>query len=242
MAILFALAYAFADFALDLLANAVFLEIVPDGPLQALAFPVLGIYATQVLALAAFAVLAAVLFTALNYWYAAYVGTGLGGKPSIGNACRETVSALGKIFAFIVFVILVLLMFSIVLWLFALVTLAIDWLGLLLMALLFLASFYLYIKLAFAVQAMALEKVKVKQALQNSWNFCVGRFWHVFLLILVLAVVNWAVVSIGGIVSGYMLDSLLEIVVLTVFLSISLSFVGLAIPLYYAKKKLGKSI
>jgi membrane-anchored glycerophosphoryl diester phosphodiesterase (GDPDase) len=198
MAILFGLAYAFAGFMIDLLVNAVFLEIVPEAPLQALPYQFLGIYATQLLGLAVFMILGAILFTALNYWYAAYVETSLGGKASVGKACRETISGLGKIIAFVIFVLLVLFLFAIATWLFALVTLVVDWLGLLLMLLLALTGFYLCVKLAFAVQAMALEKVKVKQGLQNSWSFCVGKCWHVCLLLLILAVVSQAIVSIGA--------------------------------------------
>ena len=149
---------------------------------------------------------------------------------------------MGKITAFTLFVALIALFFGVLLWAFAMVLATVQLLGLALLALLALAGFYLYIKLVFTVQALALEQGTVKQALQQSWEFALKRFWHVFLFVLIIGVISQAITFVGGFASDLVLDDILSIVVLAVFWSISLAFAGIAMPLYYASKKLGKSI
>ena len=139
-----------------------------------------------------------------------------------------------------VFLTLISLLFAILLWAFALAWQAIEILGIVLIALLFLAGFYLYIKLAFVVQALALEQGTVKQALGQSWNFCQKRFWHVVLFLVVIAAINQAIMYVGINLSDLAADDLLGLIALTVFWAVSLSFTGLAMALYYQEKKLGK--
>jgi len=237
IAILFVLAYVFAPFAIDLLLNAVFLELVPDAPLQSLPYQFAAIYGMQLGALIIFVILGGVLFTGLSYWYAAYIKMGLDGKASIGACCKETVSALGKVFAFIVFVAVISLLFGIVLWMFSMIFIAIAWLGAILMLLASLLAFYLYIKLAFSVQSLAMDNVKVKQALQNSWKFAIGKFWLILIFVVILAVVNQAIVFVGAYASDLILDDIIGTIILAVFWSISLAYTSIAMALYYSEKR-----
>ncbi len=242
IAILLVFAYALAPFLLDLLLNAVFLEAVPDAPLYEIPFQFFALYPLNLVALAVLALIGGILSVSLNYWYAAYARMSFEGNASIAKACSETVSAMGKIAAFTLFVALIALFFGVLLWAFAMVLATVQLLGLALLALLALAGFYLYIKLVFTVQALALEQGTVKQALQQSWEFALGKFWHVFLFVLIIAVISQAITFVGSYASDLVLDDVLSIVVLAVFWSISLAFAGIAMPFYYAEKKLGKSI
>jgi len=242
IAIMLGLAYLLAPFAIDLLLNVVFLEIVPDAGLAQMPFQFVALYGTQLLAMLALAVLGGILFAALSYWYAVYIKAGSKQKGAFGEACNETLKALGKIAAFVVFVFLIMALFAIVFWVIALVSLTIQLLGIILAILLALVGFYIYVKLAFAVQALGLEEGTVKQGLEQSWQFAVSRFWQILVFLIILSAVNQAIVAIGSYASDLVLDEVLSIVVLAIFWAISLSFAGIAMPLYYSKKKLGKKI
>jgi len=126
VAILLFLAYIFAPFAIDLLLDAVILEMVPDAPLNAMPFQFIAIYSTQVFALLIFALLSSILFTALNYWYVVYTKMGFDGDRSLAKACGETISGLGKVIAFIVFVLLVAMLFAVLFWVVSMVAAALG--------------------------------------------------------------------------------------------------------------------
>ncbi len=240
IAIFLGLTYIFAGFLIDLLLNAVFLELVPDAPLAQLPFQFIAIYFPELVGIFVLAIISAILFTALNYWYAAYVGMSAKGKASIGKACGETISELGKVISFVVFILAVLFLFGFLAWLFLMVALAIPLLGFLLLGLLGFLGFYLYIKLAFAISSMALEEAKVKEGLKNSWNFVVKKVWSVVLLVAVVAVINQFVIFVGAYATDFILDDLIGLIVIAVFWSIVLAFAGLAFPRYYSEKKLGE--
>ena len=242
IAILFALLYAFAGFAIELIINAFFLEILPESPLNAFPFQFAAIYGMPLVALAALALIAAVLFTSLNYWFAAYIRMKTEKSNGFGKACSETISALGKTVGFVVFVALAAALAGIVLWAFALVETLVSPLGIILAALLALGCFYLYVKLVFTVPALALERGTVKQALEQSWNFSQGRFWQVLLFVIVVSVISQVVLWIGSSLSELVLDETVEMAILGIFWAVMLSFYGMAVPIYYAKNKLGKSV
>jgi len=234
------LAYAFSFFAMDLILNALFLEIVPDAPLQALPFQFIALYPIEIVAVAVFLVVSGTIFFCLNYFFAAFVGMNLDGNASIGKAVGETFSAMGKIVSFALFAALVLVFAGCVFWLLLLVFQLVPLLGAVLLALFALACFYLLVKLAFVPQALALEKSSVKKALEGSWQMAVKRFWQVLLFLIILSAVNYALVWIGSGIADFLVDDFLGIIALAVFWAISLAFAGIAMPLYYAEKKLGR--
>jgi len=242
MVIFFALGFVFLPFAADLMLDVLFLEIIPDSSLLAFPFQFFALYPLQILALGLFALLSGLLFTALNYWYANYLGESLGKSASIGKACRETLGALKAIASLVLFIAIISLVFGTLFWVSAVISIAIPLLGLGLMLVLSLAGFYVYIKIAFATQALALEEGSVKQALQQTWDFSQKRFWHVILFLIVLGLIHQIIVFLGDYVSLLFLDETIEIIVFAVFWGASLAFAGLAMALYYAEKALSKGI
>ena len=242
VAILFGLLFLFLEILIELMVNVMLLEIVPEGPLYALPFQFIAIYGPHLLAVLAFTVIGAVLFTSLNYWFGSFIAGKIKGQESFGKTFSKTKKGLGKIIAFVIFVILVALVFGTLFWVFALIFQAVPVLGILLIALLSLAAFYLYVKLAFVISALALEKGTVKQAFEQSWNFSQKRFWQILLFLIVVSVLNQLIIFIGSSISELFLDENIEIAILALFWAIALTFVGFALPTYYAKNKLGKSV
>ena len=185
-------------------------------------------------------IISALVFTGLNFFYAAYVKTAERRKGAYAKATGQAFGAIGKVFGFVAFLILVSLFFAVLLWAFSLLAQAVEAVGVILISLLALAGFYLYIKLAFVVQALALEEGSVKQALQQSWEFCQKRFWHVVLFLIVVAAINQAIMYVGSSLSGLAVDDLFGLIVLAIFWAVSLAFTGLSMALYYQEKRLGK--
>lgn len=241
IAIVLLLFYAFSFFMVDIILNALFLGIVPQAQLQALPFQFFALYPLDIIALAVFSVLCGIIFFSLSYCFAAFVRMDSGKGASIGKAVRETFSVLGKIVSFALFALLILLFAGCVFWLLLLVAAALLPLGIILLALAALGCFYLAVKLAFAMQAMALEQCTVKKALENAWQLPVKRFWRVLVFLIILAAANYALVFIGGIIADFLVDAFLGVIALSVFWAVSLAFAGMAMPLYYAEKKLGKA-
>lgn len=233
VAIVLGLALLFSGFAIDLIVDTAFLEMVPDSGLAGSPFQFLSLYAVELVALAAFAVISAFIFSALSLFYAYYTS---GKRGGLGQAIGETTASLGKAFGFAVFVAVIILFFAALLWAFALLGEAIEVLGAVLTALLGLLAFYLYVKLAFSLQAIAVGKATVKEGLQKSWGFAVGRFWHVLLFLIVLAAINQAIIFVGSMASDLVPDEVLSLVVLAVFWAVSLAFAGLAMAYYYRGK------
>ncbi len=240
VAVVLGLFYLLAPIALDMLLDVVFLEMVPDSGLAKLPFQFTAMYGVPLVAMAALGIVSALMFNTLAFFYAAYVKASSRRTGSFGKATGSAVGALGKVFGFVVFIVLISLLFATLLWAFTLIWQAVEALGIILITLLFLAGFYLYIKLTFVLQALALEKGTVKQALGQSWDFCQKRFWHVVLFLVVIAAINQAIMFVGSSISDFAADELLSLIVLAVFWAISLSFTGLAMALYYKEKKLGK--
>jgi hypothetical protein len=240
VAIVLGLIYLFVDFALDMVLNVVFLELVPESGLASLPFQFGALYGLQLVAIAVLGIISAVVFSSLSFFYAAYVRSSGRRKGAYAKATGSTVGGLGKVFGFTIFLVIISLFFAALLWAFVLLWQEIEILGIILIALLVLAGFYLYIKLAFVLQALALEKGTVKQALQQSWEFCQKRFWHVVLFLVVIAAINQAIMLVGSFLSDLILEEPLSLAVLAIFWAVSLAFTGLAMALYYQEKKLGK--
>jgi len=242
IAIFFGLVYFFAPFAIDMLMDTIFLDVMPDSTLNALPFHFTALHFTQIVGLGLFGLLSGILFTGLNYWYAAYIRMGFREKASIGKCCSETVSALGKILAFTLFVSIIALFFGVLLWIAAMISIAIPILGIVLILLLVLVFAYLYIKLIFVVQALALEKGTIKQAFEQAWAFSKGKFGAILLFVIALIIVGTVLESLAATASGFFLDDLIGVVIIGIFWSVSLAYSATAMALYYAEKKLGKSI
>jgi membrane-anchored glycerophosphoryl diester phosphodiesterase (GDPDase) len=152
------------------------------------------------------------------------------------------VSALGRVFVFFVFFFVILLFVGVLLWFFLLVSAFVQVLGLALVLILVAGLFYLYVKLAFAVQALAFEQGSVKQALQQSWELALGRFWQVLVFLFLVGLASQVFSFVGSYFADMVLDDVLASAVLVVFWGAGMAFAGVAMALYYAEKKLGKSI
>ena len=235
IAIFFALAYAFSPFMEKLAVDLMILGNVPDAPLSALPFQMIGLYGLEFSVLLVFFVLSSILFAALNYWYAAYVA--IDRKESLGKACRETIKAMGKIASFTVFILLLVFLFAVLLWISLAIMPFFELGGLVLLALLALAGFYFTIKFVFVLQALAIEHGSVRQALEKAWVFCEGRFWQVLAFVIVLSVVYGILLWAGGLASGLFSGEVESLIVFAAFWGIFLAYSGLALACYYKEKK-----
>lgn len=239
IAVFMGLLFVFSQFLVDFLVSVVFLEMVPDTGLLAFPFHFTSLYALDLVAIMAFAIISGIVFTTANFFYAAHVKTVIDGNDSIGKAFSETVLALGKIVSLTVFIAALAIAFMAVLWVFVLVLLAVPVAGAVLLALLGLVAVYAYVKLVFVIQALALEKGTVKQAFQQSWELSNKRFVPVLVLVFVLGILNNIIFMVGEVVSELVLNELFGVVIVALAWSVSLSFSATAMALYYSEKKLG---
>ncbi len=231
------LSYVFAPLLENIAFNVLVLGKVPDVALSALPFQFAAMYAADLLALLLFMVLVGVLFIALAFWYALFLRDAAAGKASFVQTCRETVAAVEKIVALVLFVLVIAVFVAVLFWFFALVESVLAPLGVVLTAVLAIAMLYLYINLAFTVQALAISGKKVKDALQQSWRFVAGRFLHTVVFLVVLAVVYYALISAGLALSDAALDEATELGSVAVFWVIAASYANVAMAQYYLGEK-----
>ncbi|MDP2973637.1 MAG: hypothetical protein Q8N60_01165, partial [Candidatus Diapherotrites archaeon] len=158
-------------------------------------------------------------------------------KRSFKKACSATISALGKIVLLIIFVLIIAGFFAALAAVFTIIAGAIQLLGFALIALLAIGLIYLYIKLTFVVQALAIEECTVKEALQKAWQFSTGRFWHIVLFIFIIAAISQALSFIGDSLSEMALDETIGLAAVSIFWIIATSYAGIAMALYYLEKK-----
>jgi len=234
--IVFALWLAFLPQMLDIAVNTLILEQVPEAPLTQFLFYFGSMYFFGLLAMLAFGILAAMVSLSLAYCYAVFVRMDEHGNGSVGKACRETISGIGKIAGLLVFALAVALFAGFLLWLALIAGPSLILPGLIVLLGTGLLLFYLCIKLSFAVQAMGIEKVSVREALQASWKFSEGRFLAMLVFIIVIAVINSIINAVGLGVSDLVPDDIASMAVFGVFIAIAWAYSGLAMPAYYLKR------
>ncbi|MCX6799439.1 MAG: glycerophosphoryl diester phosphodiesterase membrane domain-containing protein [Candidatus Diapherotrites archaeon] len=240
--IFLALFFVFAPTMVGALVDTLVLGELPEVPLNFFPFYFSAMYAEPLLLMLVFAVLVALTMLSASYAYAAYVRiAGKKGGAGVGEACRETIGALGKILGLLVFAMLVIFLVSAALWGILLLALASAAAAALLAIVAALLVFFVYVKLSFTLQAMAMDEAPLREALQASWRFSNGRFWAILVFLFILAVINNVILNAGFGLSGLvLLDDNLGIAVGALFMVISIAYAGIAAPLYYQRKKKGK--
>ena len=239
IAILGGLVFIFSQQLISIVVNIVFLGVVPDAPIQAFPFQFISIYWFDLLAIMVFVTLTGIVFSGLNYFYAAHERLMSESKASMGKALSETLSAAGRIIALVLFLEVMFIAFLVLFWLFLVATAVVPLAGEIALLFLGVTLIYVYVKLLFVVQAMALEKGTVKQAFRRSWEMTTNRFASVFALVFVLGVISNAVILLGESFSLFATSDVIEIIVFALFWSVSLAYSGKVMASYCSEKMLG---
>lgn len=231
------LSIAFEPVLSELAFQAVVLENIPDGAAYSLPFQFAALYPGGTVALIVLGILVGIVFISTSYWYAVYVKMAQEGRAGIRAACNETMAALKKIMQLMLFVVLMAFFFGALAVGLMLAAAAVPVLGIALIALPTIALLYLYIMLAFSVQALAIGSGTVKEALQQSWAFSSKGFLGVVLFIVVLAIIGQGLAFIGNSIAEASLNEDVGLWAVAAFWVISAAYTGIAMPLYYLGKK-----
>jgi hypothetical protein len=168
-------------------------------------------------------------------YYCRYVKTTFH-KGSVKNALQFAFKSLPNSIAFLI----ALLIFSFVCmlfgWAFILMPVPWLWLYIVLLTIYLLLVFVIMLKLfLFALPALAYENINAKKALQASWSFVEKHFWQAILLAIILV---FFALAIGALQASALLnvnDTLVVVIVMSIFNAIILGFSLGTLTLYYSK-------
>ena len=184
------------------------------------------------------------LWIASAFVYARIANDLEAGHASVPKAVQAAVGAAANIFWLTVFMAVIAVFFFILSWILMVLAAVVPVLTivvLLLQVLIMLGLGYVYVKLAFSVQAMAVEGLKPKDALAKSWAFTTKRFWRVVLFMLAVVVITLLVFQIGDIVELMIPSEEIGIIAFMAIWAVGVSFSSMAIEFYFIKNEVAKS-
>ena len=238
-AIVLGIFFLTADILLDFIVSSLFLEIVPDTGFFELPWHFYLLYSSHINILAVALLAITTVFVWLGVFFSVFARDSLEREASMLNAAREAWGKTRTIIATVLFFFLIALLFFILLWWLVNATIPLGAIGIIFPIILLLTGFFLYITLLFVIPIIAIEKATLKEAIQKSFGFAKKRFWHVVLLGIVVGLINAVILNGGEYVSRLIADETIAFIVFAVFWAIAVSFVNLALPVYYLRKSGG---
>lgn len=229
---------------IDFIVDGLIAGNLPTGSLIEFPLRLFAMYPAGLMAIAAMAFVSTILWIANAFVYARIANDLESGNASLSKAFDAVLANKARIFWLGVFFSIIVMFFGVLVWLLLVIGSMGQALGIaaLVVEVLLLAGLaYIYVKLAFVIQAMAVSGLKPKEALVKSWNFTVGRFWHAILFLFTVTVVAQLIWLAGDVVEFYSPSVELGAVAFLLFWTIGVSFSNMAIAFYFIKKELGKS-
>ncbi len=241
--VVFAAGFLLQDALINFIVEVLLLGNLPEGPLLAFPLHIVAMYPIELAAIAFLLLLSIVMWIASAFFYARIANDTLAEKVSIGAAFSATLeNASGIVWLGIFFGVISLFALGITWVLLALLgtnQLAGIAIAVVLM-LLGLLMAYTFIKLSFTVYAMAVEKLKARDALAASYKFTAKRFWNIIVFMFVLSIIYGLIIGIGDIIDLAIPDENIGSIIFILFWGFGVSFTNLAMAFFYIKNALEK--
>jgi len=234
------LVFVFQEALFNLLTEAIFFGELPETTVTQFPVHLAAMYGAELFVVALIAFVASIVSIGVVFVQARLAAGIMDGKTSIRESLGNLLGNTGSVVALGVFVFVIALLAMLLLWITVIIAGFNGFLGMLLGALVVLLAAYLAIKLAFTVQAMALEGAKLKEALLKSWEFTNNRFWGVVVFLIAVAIIYSIVISVGDAISAAVPEENISGIVFVIFWLVAASFTNLAIANYYLKNALAK--
>ncbi len=231
------LAFFALDAFLEIIYNSLVLGIYPEGPLLQIPSLFFNMYPAQI----TIVILLALITYASSAWLIfAYAKSVKDSKAGIGAILSFGLQNLGNIVSLTLFLFLIALLYGIIFFLFLYLTMSTGLLGLAALILLLgwsLFGIYLLFKLYFLPVIMAVDELRLKQALGRVWQWSGKRLLHIILLIIILEIVSFALAFIGLVAGDFFTDPTLSAIAYYPFAVISIAYCSLVLVSYYSGNK-----
>lgn len=227
----------------DLLVDVLFLERIPESGLVAFPIHFFAMYPIGLAAVAVMVLASSIVSIVVGFVYAKYANGVVAGKASLPGSFSVVLESKGNILALAGFLFIVELFALGVIWMLLVASLAIP-LILVLVLLLGVLLAYLAVKLMFSVQAMAVQGLKVKDALSKSWAFTSGRFLQILGFLILISVIYSVLIAVGDFLDITLIDidENLGTIAFVVLWAIGVSFSNLAMAFYFIEKDIAKAV
>jgi hypothetical protein len=242
-AVTFGLLFVLQEPLFNLLVDILFLERVPESTLLAFPIHLLAMYPIELAAVAVMVLASSIISIAVGFIYAKYANSIEADKASLSGSIKAVFENKNSILALAGFLFIVILFVIGISWLLLAASTIIPQI-LLVVILLFILLAYIFVKLTFSVQAMAVENIKAKEALSKSWAFTNKRFWQVLGFLILTTIIYSIIIAIGDFVDLTLteINEDLGTLVFVIFWTIGVSFSNLAMAFYFIKKDIAKTV
>jgi len=168
-------------------------------------------------------------------YYCRYVKTS-SHKGSVKNALQFAFKSLSNSIAFLIAVLIFAFVCMLFGWVLILMPMPWPWLYIATLAVYLLLVFVIMLKLfLFALPALSYENMNAKKALQASWGFAEKHFWQAILLAIILVFFAFAIGALQASALLNVNDTLVVVIVMSVFNAIIFGFSLGVLTLYYSK-------
>jgi hypothetical protein len=242
-AVIFGLLFVLQEPIFNLLIDVLFLERIPESTMLAFPIHLLAMYPIELAAVAVMVLASSIISIAVGFIYAKYANGIEAKNASLSGSLNAVLENKNSILALAGFIFIVALFVLGVGWLLLVASATIPAILVVVMLLFALLS-YLFVKLAFSVQAMAIGNPNAKDALSKSWTFTNKRFWQTLGFLILITIVYSVVIAIGDFIdiSLSVINEDLGTIAFVVFWAIGVSFSNLAMAFYFIEKDIAKAV
>jgi len=197
-----------------------------------------GAYADQINAFLGFQAIMLLLQLFVLYWTANLVGV-INKKQALINSFKTTLHNIGQIILFIVFVAVLLIAFIESIFLLIWLGQWLSWIAFIIMAIVLLITAYLVVHFLMVIPIMALNELRLSEALIEAWHFGAKHWLGLLGIIVFLAVFNTVINSLLGLLMPLTENALLQLIISAVLLLFFLTYSNSLYAVYYleAEKK-----
>ncbi len=222
----------------EMIADVLFFGILPDT--GAVAFPLhfVQMYPFGVGALVVLMGYLFIMSTLLSFFFSKYIRDTAEKKASKGAAFGYMLRNIPKIIGLFLFFSFAWGVLLFILWILLLISLGPYALVGIIMLIYMLLLAYLWIKLSFAIPAMAMDGISIREALRKSWEFTGKNLFGILTMFFFIMIITGLINSIGiSLINLSYINEYVDALLFAIFSGIASAYTYAAFPLYYLKKE-----
>jgi len=222
----------------EMIADVLFFGILPDT--GAIAFPLhfIEMYPLGVGALFGIIATLFIISTLLSFFFSKYARDTAEKQASKGVAFGYMLGHITKIIGLFLFFTFAWGLLLFILWIMMLISLGPYALVGIIMLIYMLLLAYLWIKLSFAIPAMAIEGCSIREALKKSWEFTGNNLLGVLTLFFFVMIVTALINNIGlSLFNLIYINEYVDALIFAIFSGFASAYTYAVFPMYYLKKE-----
>ena len=222
----------------EMIADILFFGIIPDT--GAVAFPLhfIQMYPFGFVALFVLITSIFIISTLLSFFFSKYIRDTAEKRASKGAAFGYMLGNIVKIIGLFLFFTFVWSVLLFILWIMMLISLGPYALVGIIMLIYMLLLAYLWIKLSFAIPAMAMDQISIREALRKSWEFTGKNLLGVLTLFFFVMIVTGLINNIGiSLFNLIYINEYVDVLIFAAFSGLASAYTYAVFPIYYLKKE-----